>query len=77
MCIRDRAAEGKLRRAVYLNFGVLLAAVLVHYLCPVLLPWSLDCALYAVSFLPVSYTHLNPENQLPDSQLSVKEKEAA
>ena len=46
-----KAAEGKLRRAVYLNFGVLLSAVLVHYLCPVLLPWSLDCALYAVSFL--------------------------
>ena len=46
-----KAAEGKLRTAVYLNFGVLLAAVLVHYLCPVLLPWSLDCALYAVSFL--------------------------
>ncbi|HIT66085.1 MAG TPA: acyltransferase [Candidatus Merdisoma merdipullorum] len=46
-----RAAGGSRKKALYLNFGVLLAAVLLHYLCPVLLPWSLDCALYSVSFL--------------------------
>lgn len=46
-----RAAGGSRKKALYLNFGVLLAAVLLHYLCPVLLPWSLDYALYSVSFL--------------------------
>ncbi|OUQ26608.1 hypothetical protein B5E77_08950 [Lachnoclostridium sp. An131] len=46
-----RAAKGNMKKALYLNFGLLLASVLLHYLCPVLLPWSLDCALYSVSFL--------------------------
>lgn len=46
-----KVSGGKLHRLFLLNGGVLLAAVLVHYFCPILLPWSLDCALYAVSFL--------------------------
>ena len=46
-----KAAKGERKRAVLLNLPLLLAAVLLHYFCPVLLPWSLDCALYAVSFL--------------------------
>ena len=46
-----RTAKGSWKRALSLNFILLLLAVLLHYLCPVLLPWSLDCALYAVSFL--------------------------
>lgn len=46
-----KAAGGQLKKAAVINFGCLLAAVLLHYLSPVLLPWSLDCAFYAVSFL--------------------------
>ena len=46
-----KAAKGERKRAVLLNLPLLLTAVLLHYFCPVLLPWSLDCALYAVSFL--------------------------
>lgn len=46
-----KAAGGQLRKAALINCGCLLAAVFLHYLSPVLLPWSLDCALYAVSFL--------------------------
>ena len=50
-----RAAKGDMKKTVLYNFGVLLFSVLLHYLCPVLLPWSLDCALYAVSFLVFGY----------------------
>jgi len=40
------------RKKLLLQTGRLLAvAILVHYFCPVLLPWSVDCALYAVAFL--------------------------
>lgn len=46
-----KAAKGELRKLCILNGGVLLLAVLLHYFCPILLPWSIDCALYAVSFL--------------------------
>lgn len=46
-----RAAKGELRKLFVMNSGVLLLAVLLHYFCPILLPWSVDCALYAVSFL--------------------------
>lgn len=46
-----QASGGELRKLLVINGGVLLLAVLVHYFCPVLLPWSFDCALYAVSFL--------------------------
>lgn len=46
-----RAAKGELKKALYLDLFVLAVSVLVHYLCPVLLPWSIDCALYSVSFL--------------------------
>ncbi len=45
------AARGEEKRVLALNSVLLLLAVLLHYLCPVLLPWSIDCALYAVSFL--------------------------
>lgn len=45
------AAKGELRKLYIMNGGVLLLAVLLHYFCPVLLPWSIDCAMYAVSFL--------------------------
>lgn len=51
-----RAAGGELRKLWVMNGGVLLLSVLLHYLCPVLLPWSLDCALYAVSFLTFGKT---------------------
>jgi fucose 4-O-acetylase-like acetyltransferase len=44
-------SKGDERKLFILNVGVLLAAVVLHYFCPVLLPWSLDCALYAVFFL--------------------------
>ncbi len=46
-----RASEGENRKLCAMNGVVLLLAVLLHYICPVLLPWSIDCALYAVSFL--------------------------
>lgn len=46
-----RAAKGEKKRLAVLSLGTLLLSVLLHYLCPVLLPWSLDCALYAVSFM--------------------------
>lgn len=46
-----RASKGELRKLCIMNGVVLFFAVLLHYLCPVLLPWSADCALYAVSFL--------------------------
>lgn len=45
------AAKGELRKLSIMNGGVLLLAVMLHYFCPILLPWSIDCALYAVSFL--------------------------
>ena len=48
-----RAAKGELRKLFVINSGVLLLAVLLHYFCPILLPWSVDCALYAVSFLTI------------------------
>ena len=51
-----RAAGGELRKVWVMNGGVLLLAVLLHYLCPILLPWSIDCALYAVSFLTLGKT---------------------
>lgn len=47
------AAKGELRKLYIMNGGVLLLAVLLHYFCPILLPWSIDCALYAVSFLTI------------------------
>ncbi len=46
-----QAAGGEHKRLLLLNSGILAAAILLHYLCPILLPWSVDCALYAVSFL--------------------------
>lgn len=49
--ILHRAADGDKKR-LFLLVGTLLAvSVAYHYLCPVLLPWSFDTALYAVSFL--------------------------
>ena len=46
-----RAAKGDKKKLALFSLGTLLISVLLHYLCPVLLPWSLDCALYAVSFM--------------------------
>lgn len=46
-----RASGGDLRKAAFGNILYLLAAGVLHYFCPVLLPWSMDGALYAVSFL--------------------------
>ena len=46
-----QGSAGDWRKLLLMNSGVLLLAVLLHYLCPILLPWSIDCALYAVSFL--------------------------
>ncbi len=46
-----QAVGGELRKLFIMNSGVLLFSVLLHYFCPILLPWSVDCALYAVSFL--------------------------
>lgn len=46
-----QAVGGDLRKLFIMNSGVLLFSVLLHYFCPILLPWSVDCALYAVSFL--------------------------
>lgn len=46
-----KLAKGELCKLYIVNGGVLLLAVLVHYFCPILLPWSIDCALYSVSFL--------------------------
>jgi len=46
-----RASRGEIRKLLVMNSGVLVLAIAIHYLCPILLPWSLDCALYAVSFL--------------------------
>ena len=50
-----RLSKGDLKVAGLINCGYLAAAVLIHYLCPVLLPWSLDVALYAVSFMMLGY----------------------
>lgn len=50
------ASRGEPRKLLVMSGGVLLLAVLVHYICPVLLPWSFDCALYAVSFLTFGWT---------------------
>lgn len=49
--IMMRAAGGNLKRLFLINSGVLFTAVLLRYFCPILLPWSIDCALYAVSFI--------------------------
>ncbi len=46
-----RTVGGDARKAFVGNGAYLLLAIALHYLCPVLLPWSIDCALYAVSFL--------------------------
>lgn len=46
-----QGSKGDWRKLLLMNSGVLLLAVLLHYLCPILLPWSIDCAFYAVSFL--------------------------
>lgn len=46
-----RAGKGNLKKILILNVPLLIFAIFLHYLCPILLPWSLDCALYAVSFL--------------------------
>ena len=46
-----RIVGGDARQAFVGNGAYLLLAIALHYLCPVLLPWSIDCALYAVSFL--------------------------
>lgn len=46
-----RIVGGDARKAFVGNGAYLLLAIALHYLCPVLLPWSIDCALYAVSFL--------------------------
>ena len=48
-----RAAKGDSRKAFVGNGVYLLIAIALHYLCPILLPWSIDCAFYAVSFLIV------------------------
>ena len=54
-----RAAKGNMKKALYLNFGLLLASVLLHYLCTVLLPWSLDCALYSLSLIHILHILLS------------------
>ncbi len=46
-----RAAKGDMKKLFGINCIVLLIAVLLHYFCRILLPWSIDCALYAVSFM--------------------------
>ena len=46
-----RAAKGDSRKAFVGNGIYLLIAIGLHYACPVLLPWSIDCAFYAVTFL--------------------------
>lgn len=46
-----KTAKGDLCKLYIVNGGVLLLAVMLHYFCPILLPWSIDCALYAASFL--------------------------
>lgn len=46
-----QGSKGDWKKLLLLNGGVLFLAVLIHYFCPILLPWSIDCALYAVSFL--------------------------
>lgn len=46
-----RAAKGDKKRLVLLTGLLLVIAIFYHYLSPVLLPWSLDCALYAAGFL--------------------------
>ncbi len=48
-----RAAKGDSRKAFVGNGLYLLIAIGLHYLCPVLLPWSIDCAFYAVTFLVI------------------------
>lgn len=48
-----RAAKGDSRKAFVGNGLYLLTAIGLHYLCPVLLPWSIDCAFYAVTFLVI------------------------
>ena len=46
-----KIAKGDLCKLYIVNGGVLFLAVMLHYFCPILLPWSIDCALYAASFL--------------------------
>lgn len=46
-----RVAGGDSRKAFVGNGVYLLIAIALHYLSPALLPWSIDCAFYAVSFL--------------------------
>jgi len=46
-----KVSKGTWRRLLCCNGAVLLIAVLLHKFCPVLLPWSFDCAVYAVAFV--------------------------
>lgn len=46
-----QASGGDRRKLLILNCVVLVLAISAHYFVPILLPWSIDTALYAVSFL--------------------------
>lgn len=47
--------EKSLRGAQGLALFCVLGAVLLRYASPILLPWSLECALYAIAFLEAGY----------------------
>lgn len=49
----EKIREKNPRAAVGTIVGCVLAAMGIHYASPILLPWSLECALYAVAFLEV------------------------
>lgn len=49
----QRVSQGRKDWLLWGNGILLVLAILLHYTCPILLPWSLDCALYAVAFLTV------------------------
>ena len=46
-----QAVKGDSRKAFVGNGVYLMIAIVLHYMSPVLLPWSIDCAFYAVTFL--------------------------
>ena len=53
--VLQRISKGDRGKLLLCNGVVLVLAILLHSFCPVLLPWSLDCALYAVAFVTVGY----------------------